>query len=85
LDIIYKKIHEANDSVGNPTTIRILNTDFDSTCVPTTVPVQVPSSQSIHIPSTIVTDVKKFLSGKGYSIAETEDTTGVSIGWRLSW
>ena len=83
LDIVYKKIQEANESPGNPTTIRVLNTDFNSISVPTTVPG--PVSQCVHIPENVVVELKKFLVDKGYTIVETEDPVGVSIGWRLSW
>lgn len=33
----------------------------------------------------IVSNVKTWLTGKGYTITEIEDVTGQSIGWKLSW
>ncbi len=97
LNIIYAKINDANNSAGNPTTIRLLNTDFNNgsvgaQCVPPSAPVPpavpnpVPvSANNINIPTNVIVDVKKFLVDKGYTIAETENADGMSIGWRLSW
>ena len=33
----------------------------------------------------IVTNVKAFLAGKGYTITEIEDSVGQSTGWKLTW
>jgi hypothetical protein len=33
----------------------------------------------------IVSNVKNWLVGKGYTITEIEDATGQSTGWKLSW
>jgi hypothetical protein len=97
LNIIFTKIIESNNSRGSSSTIRLLNSDFNNglpnvpaigtapaTVVPVAVPVPVPVN-SINIPNNVIVDVKKFLTDKGYTIVETEDAAGVSIGWRLSW
>ena len=91
LNIIYAKINDANNSAGNPTTIRLLNTDFNNGSVgaqgvsqSAPVPPAV-SANNINIPTNVIVDVKKFLIDKGYTIAETENSDGMSVGWRLSW
>ena len=89
LNIIFTKIIESNNSRGNSSTIRLLNSDFNNGLpnvpaapVPVAVPVPVIN---INIPTNVIIDVKKFLTDKGYTIVDTEDAAGVSIGWRLSW
>jgi hypothetical protein len=87
LNIIFTKIIESNNSRGNSSTIRLLNSDFNNglpnvPAVPVAVPVPVIN---INIPTNVIIDVKKFLTDKGYTIVDTEDAAGVSIGWRLSW
>ena len=95
LNIIFTKIIESNNSRGNSSTIRLLNSDFNNglpnvpavgaaPVMPVAVPVPVPVI-NINIPTNVIIDVKKFLTDKGYAIVDTEDATGVSIGWRLSW
>jgi len=47
--------------------------------------IRILNPETIQFKGTIVTGVKTFLSGKGYTITDIEDVVGQTIGWKLSW